>query len=58
MFCRKEETFLKQGERYQEFMELLVTEDTASGGLCDKECKPKACFYSFIEPGLTRLQNK
>lgn len=80
-----ETTLKKQSERYQEFMELLVTEDTASGGPCnitsvtvfgicddyplyddfeqnlylwDKDCNPKDCFYSFIEPGLTRLQNK
>ncbi|MCM1245639.1 MAG: endo-1,4-beta-xylanase [Roseburia sp.] len=80
-----EDTLLKQSERYKEMMELLVEEDTASGGPCnitsvtvfgicddyplyddfeqnlylwDKNCNPKSCFYSFIEPGLARLQSK
>lgn len=30
-----EDTLLKQSERYKEFMELLVQEDTASGGPCN-----------------------
>ncbi len=75
-----EDTLQKQADRYREFMELLLKEDSDNGGPCnitsvtvfgicddyplygddfkqnlylwDKDCQPKKCFYSFVEPGM------
>lgn len=74
-----DETLQLQADRYREFMELLLKEDSDNGGPCDitsvtvfgicddyplyddftqnlylwdKDCKPKPCFYTFVEPGL------
>lgn len=78
-----EDTLQVQADRYKEFMELLLKEDSDNGGPCnitsvtvfgicddyplyddftqnlylwDKECNPKPCFYSFIEPGLEKMK--
>ncbi len=69
----------RQADRYREFMNLLLKEDSENGGPCnitsvtvfgicddyplydetfkqnlylwDRNCRPKACFFAFIEPG-------
>lgn len=68
----------KQADRYREFMNLLLREDSDNGGPCnitsvtvfgicddyplyenftqnlylwDKDCRPKAAFFGFIQPG-------
>lgn len=80
-----EDDLQEQADRYQEFMNLLLKEDSDNGGPCnitsvtvfgicddyplyddthqnlylwDKNCVPKPCFYSFIQPGIDLLAAK